>query len=582
MSSKSKDSSVSHSSSYSSQSISSSNMSKSYFSTDNVSSTSSSGVSEKSVTSGESKTKSSAKTSQQQSSGSITASTIGASQNKSGQTTISSNSKSSVSSYQSTSFVSGLSNVSLSSKASSSYGSNKTSKSGTKLSKSGTKASKSMASSAINISIEPSSIPGRPKLCEKLDEINHIEPYIKIDNENEIQSNGGFKIKNFIVADDCYKYYSAEKNSNEIICKKMILDKCTPRYRENILKNSLKIARFIGGTNGSPPISKHFIDIMEIFRLGSHVFMFMENCPNKSMYLMLIDHDNYLPEDERRWTVQIVKGIAKMQEYGIAHRFLKLQHILFDSNQNVKIAGWSKSVLFWDSNNDCPLLQNGERRSRKNCHLPPESFRGVYDPSKVDMWSLGVIMVCLQTRSYPFNVNSTSKFSAQWRQFVVKHEMNRYVRAACNQTFFIDPKRRARPTDFLNHPYFNTPNSNIKSKVLKTTEDPKYDPNMPEELSYHVSTTAVVSGANSQSGATSESNATTTTTSWSKSSSATTSNNYSSSANKGSSSQMKSSAKSSNSSSSMGGGSSSKSSTSKTTAASTTATNNNNNNEDHK
>ena len=124
------------------------------------------------------------------------------------------------------------------------------------------------------------------------------------------------------------------------------------------------------------------------------------------------------------------------------------------------------------------IIKCNERKSRKNCHLPPESFRGPYDPSKVDMWSLGVLMVCLQTRSYPFNVNSTSKFSAQWRQFVLKHEMNRYVRAAINQTFSIDPKRRVKPADFLKHPYFTASVSNIEPKVLKTTVDPKYDPNM--------------------------------------------------------------------------------------------------------
>ncbi|KAH9423696.1 hypothetical protein DERP_005277 [Dermatophagoides pteronyssinus] len=374
-------------------------------------------------------------------------------------------------------------------------------------------ASKAMVSNkplslALANSIEPSSIPGRPKLCDKMNEIDQCQPYVELNDVNELQSNGGFSLGNFIVEDDCYKYYSAGKDGHEIICKIINLDKCTPRYRENMLRFSLKITRFVGGSNGSPPISEYFVDVLEIFKIGPLIYVFMENCPNKSLYLVLLDHDKYSAIDERRWTVQIVKGIAKLQEYGIAHRFIKLQHILFDSKHNVKIAGFSKSVLFWDPNSECPLLQNCERKSRKNCHLPPESFRGPYDPSKVDMWSLGVLMVCLQTRSYPFNVNSTSKFSAQWRQFVLKHEMNRYVRAAINQTFSIDPKRRVKPADFLKHPYFTASVSNIEPKVLKTTVDPKYDPNMIDESSCHVSTTGTVSAISGSSVASSYSGTT--------------------------------------------------------------------------
>ena len=56
----------------------------------------------------------------------------------------------------------------------------------------------------------------------------------------------------------------------------------------------------------------------------------MEECPSKSLYLMIYDKDEINPETQRKWTIQITKGIEKMQEIGVAHRFIKLQHILFN------------------------------------------------------------------------------------------------------------------------------------------------------------------------------------------------------------------------------------------------------------
>lgn len=212
----------------------------------------------------------------------------------------------------------------------------------------------------------------------------------------------------------------------------------------------------------------------------------MEECPNKSLYLKLFDKDNIKPETGREWTKQITKGIEKLQELGIAHRFMKLQHILFNKEDNVKIAGFSKSVMFKENNKS--MFQKKERRSRKNCYLPPEAFRGNYDPSKIDMWSLGVIMVAMHTQRYPFNVKSTAKFSAMWRQFVVLHKMNIYLRAACNKVFFIDPKRRATPGDFLSHKYFSATIEKITPKTVKTSVDPKYDSKLSVEPSMQIST----------------------------------------------------------------------------------------------
>lgn len=153
----------------------------------------------------------------------------------------------------------------------------------------------------------------------------------------------------------------------------------------------------------------------------------MEEVPGKSLYLRIFDHDSIDTEKARTWTVQIVEGVKKIHELGLSHRFLKLQQILFNKDDHVKISGWSKAVPFWEPSKHKALMQRKERRSRKNLHLPAECFRHTYDPSRIDIWSVGVMMVAMQTRRYPFNCKSQAKFSAQWRHFVATHKMNKVI-----------------------------------------------------------------------------------------------------------------------------------------------------------
>src|SRR5699024_2850425 len=128
------------------------------------------------------------------------------------------------------------------------------------------------------------------------------------------------------------------------------------------------------------------------------------------------------------WIKQLVSAVQTMHEYGVAHRAIKLQHVMLHDNQvqvsvscmktliviliatffYPQVSSWTKAVHFWDENTkpgyQCLLLQHRERRSRKNRHMPPECFSTpCYDPSKVDLWSVGVIAVALTTSRYPFN-----------------------------------------------------------------------------------------------------------------------------------------------------------------------------------
>ena len=115
------------------------------------------------------------------------------------------------------------------------------------------------------------------------------------------------------------------------------------------------------------------------------------------------------------------------------------------------MTSWNRAVNYWEEKSDkYILLQHPERKSRKNRHFPPECFTTVYsgyDPSKVDLWAVGIIAVALSTARYPFNPKSKYSYQAQWAAFVARHPMHEHLKQACSMMFEIEPHKRLAPFD---------------------------------------------------------------------------------------------------------------------------------------
>ena len=118
----------------------------------------------------------------------------------------------------------------------------------------------------------------------------------------------------------------------------------------------------------------------------------MSECSGKSLYDLVVKKHDIAPGRARKWVRSLTEAVRELQKYGIAHRFLKLKHLMLEHSDHIKVVGWSKSVLFWDTKKKKALYQQKERRARKNNFLPPEAFHRLYDASKADSWAIGVIL----------------------------------------------------------------------------------------------------------------------------------------------------------------------------------------------
>lgn len=101
---------------------------------------------------------------------------------------------------------------------------------------------------------------------------------------------------------------------------------------------------------------------------------------------------------------QLIGGVNYLHSLGIAHRDLKIDNLCLDKNMQLKIIDFGFATYFRNPD-------NSERLSTGVCGSDPYVAPEVlvdshYDPSRADVWSLGIIYICMVSRSFPWDIAS--------------------------------------------------------------------------------------------------------------------------------------------------------------------------------
>lgn len=115
---------------------------------------------------------------------------------------------------------------------------------------------------------------------------------------------------------------------------------------------------------------------------------------------------------------QIVDGVDYLHSLGLAHRDLKLDNCVLMPNNTVKLIDFGTAVVF----------QYPEQKVCKTTgvvgsdpYLAPEVLSGKeYDPQRSDVWSVGIIFMCMMLRRFPWKVPD-AKQDGSFRLYVKSH-----------------------------------------------------------------------------------------------------------------------------------------------------------------
>ncbi|CEP14689.1 hypothetical protein [Parasitella parasitica] len=158
--------------------------------------------------------------------------------------------------------------------------------------------------------------------------------------------------------------------------------------------------------------------LYEMITTESCIHIISEFCPNGDLLDALTESGRCSDVRVHKWFRQLTDAVKYCHTRGIVHRDLKLENILLDADDNVKICDFG-FARFTQKNQYLETFCGSLSYS-----APEVILRKKYTGPETDIWSLGVILYTLLAGEYPFD--DDSEIMTQRKIVQVDYEMPFY------------------------------------------------------------------------------------------------------------------------------------------------------------
>ncbi|CAO3599226.1 unnamed protein product [Absidia cylindrospora] len=206
---------------------------------------------------------------------------------------------------------------------------------------------------------------------------------------------------------------------------------------------------------GSTLHHANVIETLDIIQKDAQFYEIMEYAPTDLFNVVM--QTNMSPDAMACCWRQLVNGVAYLQDMGIAHRDLKLENLVMDHHHTVKIIDFGAATVVRYP------FDKVERRSSGVCgsdpYIAPEQYKGTYDAFKADLWSCGIIFVCMVLRRFAWRIPRASLDKNYALYVYNRNSLLAYIPRAARQTIahLLDPnpERRWNMATLLSDPWVN-------------------------------------------------------------------------------------------------------------------------------
>lgn len=147
----------------------------------------------------------------------------------------------------------------------------------------------------------------------------------------------------------------------------------------------------------------HIARLYEVIVTETLVWLVLEYCPGDELYNYLLKHGPLPVEKVQRVFTQLTGAVSYVHAASCVHRDLKLENIMLDKNENVKLCDFGFTREYEGKGNHLQTYCGTVAYSA------PEMMKGEkYAGEKVDVWSLGVILYALLCGELPFDEDEDS------------------------------------------------------------------------------------------------------------------------------------------------------------------------------
>ena len=198
----------------------------------------------------------------------------------------------------------------------------------------------------------------------------------------------------------------------------------------------------------------HVVKVYTSFDTKRHVVIEMENVKGTSLhgYLKAKEKRRLDEAEAKRIFRQVVNGVEYCHSKSIAHRDIKLENLLMDESNNVKIIDFGFSTCMSNSSKikifcGTPSYMSPEIVTRKEYAGPP-----------ADVWALGVLLYAMLCGSFPFKGSSDKELYKRITrgQFVFPEHLSSTSKALIVKILNIDADKRPTAHEIANDIWLNS------------------------------------------------------------------------------------------------------------------------------
>lgn len=191
-----------------------------------------------------------------------------------------------------------------------------------------------------------------------------------------------------------------------------------------------------------------------------------DNFSGDELYNYLLRHGPIPPEKVQKIFTQLVGAVSYVHNKSCVHRDLKLENILLDKNENVKLCDFGFTREYEGK------LSYLQTFCGTVCYSAPEMLKGEkYAGEKVDVWSLGIILFALLTGELPFDDDDdmVTKHKILGSEPIYPDLIPPDAKALIVQLLSKRPLHRPTLADILTNPFLAA-NAPQQQAILKLTQ----------------------------------------------------------------------------------------------------------------
>ncbi len=191
--------------------------------------------------------------------------------------------------------------------------------------------------------------------------------------------------------------------------------------------------------------------ILETFETEKYMLIIMEYISGGNLQNFVKKRRKLCEKTAKILFRQLIQGIKYIHSKGVVHRDIKLENILLDLNNIVKICDFGVGKI----------TQKGQKlfdQCGTPVYMAPEIIQGDgYEGFPVDIWSAGVALYIMLSGNIPFNRDKTHDLQSAIVNLPYKKidDVSESANDLLKSILEKDPVKRFTPDQILEHPWMN-------------------------------------------------------------------------------------------------------------------------------